>query len=245
MTDANQPRSTPSSLGHLPAEPRWSFDQGVTDVFEDMLRRSIPQYDVMRSLVTALTLYYAVPGTRVLDIGASRGDAIAALVASERGRDFAFDAMEVSEPMLTVLRERFRGNRNVRVVPHDLRRPFRSERNVSVALSVLTLQFTPIEHRMRILANVRHALMDDGVFILVEKLLGSSAEIDEMLVGQYHSMKLRAGYSVEEIDRKAESLEGVLVPVTARWNEELLDAAGFTRVECVWRFLNFAAWVAR
>ena len=40
------------------------------------------------------------------------------------------------------------------------------------------------------------------------------------------------------------SLEGVLVPVTARWNEELLREEGFTSVDCFWRHLNFAGWVA-
>ncbi len=40
------------------------------------------------------------------------------------------------------------------------------------------------------------------------------------------------------------ALEGVQVPVTAKWNEDLLRAAGFRNVECYWRWMNFAAWVA-
>jgi tRNA (cmo5U34)-methyltransferase len=40
------------------------------------------------------------------------------------------------------------------------------------------------------------------------------------------------------------SLEGVLVPVTAAWNEYLLRSAGFSHVDCFWRWMNFAAWVA-
>jgi DNA (cytosine-5)-methyltransferase 1 len=56
--------------------------------------------------------------------------------------------------------------------------------------------------------------------------------------------KAEQGYTHEQIARKRLALEGVLVPVTARWNEELLTAAGFRSVECVWRALNFAAWVA-
>ena len=36
------------------AEPgaQWEFDAEVTQAFEDMLERSIPQYAVMRDLVT-------------------------------------------------------------------------------------------------------------------------------------------------------------------------------------------------
>ncbi|MGH3921557.1 MAG: hypothetical protein ACRDS1_01640 [Pseudonocardiaceae bacterium] len=44
-----------------------------------------------------------------------------------------------------------------------------------------------------------------------------------------------ADYTQEEIDRKRLSLEGVLVPVTAKWNVEMLRAAGFQQVDCFWR----------
>ena len=36
-----------SSLGHAPGA-RWEFDESVTSAFDDMLRRSIPQYEAMR-----------------------------------------------------------------------------------------------------------------------------------------------------------------------------------------------------
>ena len=42
-----------SSLGHTPTGRRWEFDTSVTAVFDDMLRRSIPQYEVMRHVVSA------------------------------------------------------------------------------------------------------------------------------------------------------------------------------------------------
>jgi tRNA (cmo5U34)-methyltransferase len=57
-------------------------------------------------------------------------------------------------------------------------------------------------------------------------------------------MKRRNGYSDEAIRRKALSLEGVLVPLTAAANEEALRAAGFRVVEPFWRHLNFAGWIA-
>ena len=46
------------------------------------------------------------------------------------------------------------------------------------------------------------------------------------------------------LTRKALSLEGVLVPASAEWNEGLLRQAGFAEVECLWRWLNFGAWLA-
>jgi tRNA (cmo5U34)-methyltransferase len=52
------------------------------------------------------------------------------------------------------------------------------------------------------------------------------------------------GLTREEIERKRLSLEGVLVPVTARWNEELLKTVGFRQVDCCWHWMNFSGWIA-
>lgn len=237
-----------SSLGHLPQTEKWEFDASVTACFEDMLRRSIPQYDVMRAAVTDLARAYAVDGTEIVDLGSSRGDAIAPLVNDLYGCRFRL--VEVSGPMLDVLRERFTEQSNVRVEEWDLRRPakslvhLREHEKASVVTSVLTLQFTPIEHRQRIVQECHDRLLPGGALILVEKILGNTARLNEQMVDVYHRFKVSNGYTPSEVERKRLSLEGVLVPVTARWNEELLRSAGFVEVDCFWRWMNFAAWVA-
>lgn len=86
--------------------------------------------------------------------------------------------------------------------------------------------------------------IDGGALIIVEKVLGSSAKIDADMVALYYDMKTHNGYSQEQIERKRLSLEGKLVPVTAAWNEELMRMAGFKQVDCFWRWMNFAGWVA-
>ncbi len=61
-------------------EGAWEFDQDVTDAFDDMLTRSIPDIDEMRRGVSALAAYYLPANGTVLDIGCSRGSAIAHLL---------------------------------------------------------------------------------------------------------------------------------------------------------------------
>lgn len=235
-----------SSLGHLPAGERWAFDDGVTAVFDDMFSRSIPQYDVMRRSVHDVASSFFVKKTEVIDIGASRGESAARLI-DEHGAQGRYLLVETSKPMLDVLRARFKGLIEcsvVQVLDLDLRSGFPAADGASVVQSVLTLQFTPIEHRLRILRDCWRALRPGGAMILVEKILGDSADIDALLVKRHLQMKSEGGYSQEEIDRKRLSLEGVLVPVTARWNEEMLRSSGFREVDVFWRWMNFCAWVA-
>lgn len=228
----------------LPAG-RWAFDDSVTEVFDDMLRRSIPQYDVMRDTVTKIGARFVQPQTAIVDLGCSRGDALDPFVR-QFGAYNRFVGVEVSPPMLAVARDRFAGYIRSNVVDirdSDLRREY-PPAPASLTLAVLTLQFVPIEYRPTILRQAFAHTVKGGAFILVEKVLGAAGVIDEVMTTHYLDLKREQGYSEDEIARKRLALEGVLVPVTATWNEELLRAAGFAPVECFWRWLNFAGWIA-
>jgi tRNA (cmo5U34)-methyltransferase len=223
----------------------WKFGDEVTRVFDNMLQRSIPQYDVMRQAVYELGRRFVQKGTDVVDLGASRGEAIAPFIEEFAGRN-RFAAVEVAAPMLDVLRERFKyeiENKSVRVLDTDLRKEYPAV-NASVTLAVLTVQFTPIEYRHKILRKIFESTVAGGALIFVEKVIGNDAAIDDRLVDVYLNLKRNNGYSEEQIERKRLSLEGVLVPVTAKWNEEMLRSAGFVSVDCFWRWMNFAGWLA-
>lgn len=215
-------------------------------MFDDMLDRSIPQLDVMRDVVYQVTCKFRQEGTAIVDLGSSRGGAVARLL-DKYGAHNKFVLVEHSRPMLEALHERFDGwagrGRVVQVLDLDLREEFPPHRP-SVVLSVLTLMFVPIERRQRLVQEAYRSLLPRGALIVVEKVLGATAEINEMMVDVYHRKKQKSGYSAEDIERKRLSLQGVLVPVTARWNEELLRMAGFRQVDVFWRWMNFCAWVA-
>jgi tRNA (cmo5U34)-methyltransferase len=236
--------SAPSSLGYRP-EGRWEFDEEVTRVFDDMLRRSIPQYETMRALVFDVGSRFVRPGTAVVDLGCSRGEALAPFIDAFGG-SVRYVGVDVSPPMLQACRRRFENEIELGILELldiDLRHGY-PDSAASVTLAVLTLQFTPIDHRLRILHDAYGHTVEGGAFLLVEKVLGSSAHADRLMTDLHHELKRANGYGQEEIDRKRLSLEGVLVPATAEWNEDLLRRAGFREVECVWRCLNFAAWLA-
>jgi tRNA (cmo5U34)-methyltransferase len=238
-----------------PDGDRWAFDENVTAAFEDMLERSIPNYAGMRRIVTDATVWFISQlsyGAKegfplIVDLGASRGSALAPIV-DRLGVHARYTAIEVAPPMVEVLKDRFSGwieADRFKVVEADLRGGLPGVGGLPfVYLSVLTLQFIPMEYRQTLLRQVYESLRPGGALIIVEKVLGRGWEAEQLLIDLYHGLKRSNGYAKEAVERKAMALEGVLVPLTARENEERLRDAGFDLVETIWAWCNFRAWLA-
>tara|TARA_R110002020_G_scaffold177968_3_gene370719 strand:- start:2247 stop:2993 length:747 start_codon:yes stop_codon:yes gene_type:complete len=237
------------------APDRWAFDDKVTDVFEDMLDRSIPQHKVMRETVVSLiTNYISLFETGdIYDIGCSRGEMISLLDKNLPGNKYSFTGLEISQPMYDASAARFQKNENVDIINWDLKMGLPSKgsgiqsfprENVIAITSVLTLMFVPMEYRQKLLSHIYDKLEKQGMFILVEKVLGSENELNQVMSDSYYQMKRNNGYTEEDITRKKLSLEGVLVPVTTSTNIEMLQTAGFKKIDCFWRWMNFSGFVA-
>lgn len=237
--------STKSSLGHFPSTKNWSFDAVVTDVFPDMLRRSIPQYEVMRRAVYDVGVNFVVPSTYLVDLGCSRGDGLAPFV-SNFGSTNRFLGVDKSAPMIGVARERFTPEIEkgiVSILDQDLCVEYPQVES-SLTLCILTLQFISPDQRLQILSQAHRSTVPGGALILVEKVLGASETIDCLMIRLYHELKRSNGYSPEEIERKRASLEGVLTPFSTEMNLDLLRSAGFREVDSFWRWMNFIGLIA-
>lgn len=233
------------------ASGKWEFDKAVCDCFEDMLERSIPDYWTMRELLFEIGKRFIVPDSRILDIGCSNGKSL------ERFAQYAdmlnkvypdshgiyVRGVDISEAFVEEARKRYSDAKHVIIENRDIATDFPDD-EYDLVISCLTMQFVPIEHRQKIIRNIYKNLRTGGAFIMIEKLLGSTHDMNDMLVELYYDMKYKNGYSLEQIAAKKKSLEGVLVPLTEDWNKSLLRAEGFEQIECFWRCYNFAGFVA-
>lgn len=239
-------------IDNVMPEGKWTFDEAVTDCFEDMLSRSIPQYDVMRES-TANLVHDIIKNPKckketfnILDIGCSDGLMIEKLMSKFNG-DGYYTGVDISEPMLKKAKYRFLDDiisGKIKIENCDLRTDY--PRGIyDVVTSILSIQFTPIEYRQHIIQNIYNSLSNsNGCFIMVEKVLGNTDNINKLFVKNYYDMKKQNGYTEEQIERKRLSLEGVLVPVTSDWNVDLLKQAGFRQVDVFWKWMNFVGYIA-
>lgn len=107
-----------------------------------------------------------------------------------------------------------------------------------------TLQFVRPLHRNAVLAMCFESLKPGGCLLLGEKILSDSSTLSRLYIERYHEFKRRNGYSATEIARKREALENVLVPYRDSENRTVLAEAGFEPVDQIFRWYNFAVYLA-
>ena len=225
---------------------KWEFNEDVSQVFDEMLERSIPSYNRMRYLITKIVIEHIknnnLTHTNILDLGCSTGEQIFELNKHLKMNEYI--GLECSKPMLKEARQKNKFNHNVCIRNFDLTKDKLEIRNCGAILSILTLQFIPIEYRQRIMNNIYNQLNNNGVFIFVEKIIGDNYNYSELYEKLYYDMKHMNGYSLDEIRDKKLKLEGVLVPVTNKFNLDLMRQAGFNRIDIFWKDLNFIGYIA-
>ena len=221
----------------------WKFNEEVSDVFSDMLSRSIPDYDNMRDLMFRMAKNFVTPYSNVLDIGCSTGLSAKMLIECKEAEKTDFVLIDISDPMLRKCRELYKERKNVDVLRWDITEGCPVCR-CSVIISCLTLQFVPIEYRQKIISSIYDSLNKGGALFLVEKVIGNSHTIDKVMVDEYYEIKRENAYTEEQISAKRKALAGNLVPLTIKMNESLLEVAGFRMIDTFWRYLNFCGIIA-
>lgn len=217
----------------------FKFDGDVSICFDDMLSRSIPDYENMRALVYSIGKNFAKSGDTVLDLGSSLGRGYQ--LFAEQGCKVV--SCDVSPDMVKRQTDLFGGMPNVDIRLCDVAKDFPKVK-ADLVLSILTLQFIPIEDRVLVIRNIAKSLEKGAAAIIVEKVIGSTAELSELFISEYYAIKLRNGYTEKQIRSKRSSLEFSMSPTTEIENKRMLLEAGFSQVETFWRFLNFAGFIA-
>ncbi len=82
------------------------------------------------------------------------------------------------------------------------------------------------------------------MFIFSEKIISNNKKLSKDVIECYYKFKKEQGYSEYEIVQKREALENILVPYTEAENIEMALKSGFSHCEVVFRWANFATFIA-
>ena len=224
---------------------QFSFDAQVADVFDDMISRSIPLYDDVQRIIPRLAELIDHNPVRVVDLGCSTGTSLIQLARSLPDRNLDLRGVDNSQPMLDKCREKLAANQlsdRISLACGDIQ-SFEFER-ASMVLMNYTLQFIHLDQRPQLLRRIHDGIQPGGLLLISEKVCHQQSVIDDALTELYFEFKRRNGYSQLEIARKRDALENVLIPCSVNENLDLLQEAGFRRVELLLKWFNFATFVA-
>jgi len=225
----------------------FEFNAQVADVFDDMLDRSVPYYREQQQLMQQIARKFYIPGTRVYDLGCSTGTTLINM-AKGLGPEASLVGFDYSEPMLDKARENIAkaGVANqIELHSADFNKDLAKVEleNASVVTLCWTLQFVRPLWRDSLITWINRGLVKGGVLICMEKVLTNSSDMNRYFIDFYYEYKSHHGYSNEEILRKREALENVLVPYRTDENFELFRRNGFGTAETCFQWFNFAGYL--
>ncbi|NNE07992.1 MAG: methyltransferase domain-containing protein [Gemmatimonadetes bacterium] len=222
---------------------QWKFDEEVARHFDEHVRKSIPLYEELQSMVIEMSEWLITDGSVVYDIGSSTGETLNRLADKHAGKlDVRFVGVETSEAMVKSARAKCESPA-VRFVQKNVMEIERFE-GADLVLSLYTFQFLPLKHRSVLMKRIYDALSPGGALILAEKIQAESPRLEDMWMELHWDFKRRRGLTDEMILQKARSLRGVMFPLTLSRNVELLESAGFSDTEVFLKWHNFAGMIA-
>lgn len=223
----------------------FKFDDNVANVFPDMIKRSVPGYTYIITIIGMLTELYAQKASNYYDLGCSLGAAALSMRRKIKDTKSKVIAVDNSESMIEkcrLLMETDNCDVPVEVKLGDIRE--QEIENAAVVVLNFTLQFIKPENRDKIIQKIYDGLKPGGILILSEKLVFENEDLNERQIDLYHSFKRLNGYSDLEISQKRTALENVLIPESFEIHKKRIIDAGFSTCDMWFQCFNFSSILA-
>jgi tRNA (cmo5U34)-methyltransferase len=225
----------------------FEFDARVAEVFDDMLVRSVPFYLEQQHMISEIGKKFWIPRTNAYDLGCSTATTLINLCREldESARLIGYDN---SIPMLERARQKIKEaglEHRIDLRCGDLNGELSELRleDASMVTMCWTMQFIRPLRRDNLIRWIYSSLVENGALVVTDKILTNSTHMNRFFIEFYYEFKRRNNYSEEEILRKREALENVLIPYRIDENLEMFRRNGFEIVETFFQWYNFAGFL--
>lgn len=222
---------------------KFEFDEAVASVFDDMLSRSVPFYDVVQKLIIDIILTHQEDNKKVLDLGVSTAKLLLEL-KNKMSSNMVLKGIDNSQAMLT------RAENKCKAFGADIELELADMlsykyNNEDIIIANYTLQFIRPIQRLELVKKIYDGMNDESIFIFSEKVVFNNKKLDKDLIDIYYEYKKEQGYSEYEISQKREALENILIPFTIEENIKMCIDAGFSSIDTIFQWGNFVTFIAR
>lgn len=226
----------------------WEFNKDVVDVFDDHVKKNVPNYELIQKIVVDLSDWLVTDESNIVDIGASTGTTARLISLRHPKRKVNFYLYDIEQEMLDAAKEKNSnhiGFHKFSYICSDMTKHKASHKDSDLNILLFTLQFIPRQDRSKLLKTIAEATrFKTGKIIIAEKLeqeTGLWQEIANEITWDY---KKDNGIDDSVIRAKARSLRGVLIPLKEKDLVELIENSGWKNVLCLYKFHNWAVYTA-
>ena len=226
------------------AEEAPDFFGAIAERYDSLTRRGMPRYGEMLSALIAVTPDRAED---VLELGCGTGALTIRL--SARYPEAKLLALDGAREMVALAQERL-GEADVQrttEVSFDVRRFEETELpRQSYDLIASNMSLHHVEDKAPFYAGLHDALKPGGLLAFGDELTGALPHIEELYWNGWLEFARQPDHLTEgEISEIISHTEEADHYETLPDQLALLKSAGFLTVDCIWRYLNYAVFVAR
>ena len=191
----------------------FKFDKEVVEVFDDMVKRSVPGYDSMIQMIGLIARIYGQDNTNYYDLGSSTGAITLSIALNNKSKNNQFFAIDNSKEMVEQCKKNLQNKvGNLQAICNDINQV--KIQNASIVVLNLTLQFIDVNLRSILINKIYDGLEPGGILIISEKIHFDDAVTQNQITKLHIDFKKENGYSELEIANKRQAIENVLITET-------------------------------
>ncbi|MBI4745958.1 MAG: class I SAM-dependent methyltransferase [Deltaproteobacteria bacterium] len=213
--------------------------------YDDVIRRRVPLYNEIQTLIVSLLPFSRKEYLRVLDLGCGTGGTSVALLkefplARVTGIDSSSDMLDAAAAKVkhTTWRIDF-VCQDIRVVSGQWP-VVRDEGEFDVIISAFSLHYLTEDEKKALFSKCYDALKPGGIFIDAEAVISPFANVYQLYMEKWKEFQFSNGFSEDETGAQMLKFVRDVKPLTVERQLGLMSDAGFADVECYFKYLNWA-----
>ncbi|MFT9846919.1 class I SAM-dependent methyltransferase [Aneurinibacillus sp. REN35] len=213
---------------------------GIAHAYNNQRRKLIPCFDDFYTIPVSIA-ESKNDSPNILDIGAGTGLLSAFML--EKYPKANLTLIDLSEKMLEIAKLRFEDHPNVKYIVDDYT-TYAFEDTFDIVMSSLSIHHITDEEKQNVYHKSFSIIKNDGVFINADQVLGSTPYIESLYTNDWKKKIETSGLTKQEIlsayERTALDKMSTLED-QVRWLKE----AGFSDVDCIYKYFNFVVLFGR
>ncbi len=212
----------------------------IAGTYDTQRKKLIPCFDdFYRTAVAVAETEAACPS--ILDIGAGTG--LFAALMLEKYPNARFTLIDISDQMLKVAEARFHQCEKVNIIVDDYTAHEFGE-TYDIIISSLSIHHLRDKEKRTLYKKIYSLLNSGGTFINADQVLGHTPYIDALYKNDWKKKVENSGLSEEELHSAYERTKlDIMAPLHVQL--EWMAEAGFSDVDCIYKYFNFAVLFGR